>query len=123
YFGHSAGQSIIRGQNIKKLKHCPVAILMGCSSGTLVDKGEYDTDGYIMNYLLGGSPAVVANLWDVTDKSIDQLTGKMFNTWGLLKNNNNNTNNNISLVEAVSSSRDACTLPYLIGAAPIIYGI
>ena len=69
------------------------------------------------------SPAVVANLWDVTDKSIDQLTGKMFNTWGLLKNNTGNNNNNVSLVEAVASSRDACTLPYLIGAAPIVYGI
>ncbi|KAI9484692.1 peptidase family C50-domain-containing protein [Zychaea mexicana] len=121
YFGHSAGQSIIRGQNIKKLKQCPVAILMGCSSGTLMDKGEYDPDGYIMNYLLGGSPAVVANLWDVTDKSIDQLTGKMLNTWGLLKQNANRST--VSLVEAVSSSRDACTLPYLIGAAPIVYGV
>ncbi|KAI9244469.1 peptidase family C50-domain-containing protein [Phascolomyces articulosus] len=124
YFGHSAGQSIIRGQNIKKLKYCPVAILMGCSSGTLVDKGEYDADGYVMNFLLGGSPAVVANLWDVTDKSIDQLTSKMLNTWGLLnQNSKTKTSSSTSLVEAVSSSRDACTLPYLIGAAPIVYGI
>ncbi|KAI8150319.1 peptidase family C50-domain-containing protein [Fennellomyces sp. T-0311] len=118
YFGHSAGQSIIRGQNIKKLKHCPVALLMGCSSGTLTDKGEYDLDGYIMNFLLGGSPAVVANLWDVTDKSIDSLTQAMLSSWGVLKDNGR-----ASLVEAVASSRSSCNLPYLIGAAPVVYGV
>lgn len=54
YFGHSAGQSIIRGSKIRHLRKGPVAILMGCSSGSLISQGEFDPDGYIMNFLLGG---------------------------------------------------------------------
>ncbi|OAD80731.1 hypothetical protein PHYBLDRAFT_103298, partial [Phycomyces blakesleeanus NRRL 1555(-)] len=74
YFGHSAGQSFIRGQRIRNLPRCAVALLMGCSSGSLDRKKEYDPDGYVLNYLLGGSSTVVATLWDVTDKSLDKLT-------------------------------------------------
>lgn len=60
YFGHSAGQSIIRGSKIRHLRKGPVAILMGCSSGSLISQGEFDPDGYIMNFLLGGR---YASLW------------------------------------------------------------
>ncbi|KAI8376398.1 peptidase family C50-domain-containing protein, partial [Radiomyces spectabilis] len=77
YFGHSAGQSFIRGQMIRQLPQCSVALLFGCSSGALGSQGEYDPQGYVLNFLMGGSPAVVANLWDVTDKSIDQVSKKM----------------------------------------------
>lgn len=54
YFGHGAGQSLIRGQVIRQLPRCPVTLLMGCSSGRLQSHGEFDTDGYAMNYLLAG---------------------------------------------------------------------
>ncbi|KAJ8658660.1 hypothetical protein O0I10_005700 [Lichtheimia ornata] len=121
YFGHSAGQSIIRGSKIRHLRKGPVAILMGCSSGSLISQGEFDPDGYIMNFLLGGSPAVVANLWDVTDKSIDKLSRTMMENWGLL--HKSSTHNSMTITEAVAKSRNSCRLPYLIGAAPIVYGI
>ncbi|ORX55548.1 hypothetical protein DM01DRAFT_253316, partial [Hesseltinella vesiculosa] len=113
YFGHSAGQSMIRGQVIRQLPRCPVAILMGCSSGALQSQGDYDPHGYVLNYLLGGSASVVANLWDVTDKSIDRLSKKMMERWGLLASNDLYTGD--SLVEALTKSRDECPLPYLIG--------
>ena len=32
-------------------------------------------------------------------------------------------NGKVSLMEAVATSRDVCKLKYLIGAAPIVYGI
>ncbi|ORZ20233.1 peptidase family C50-domain-containing protein [Absidia repens] len=131
YFGHGAGQSIIRGQIIRQLPRCPVALLMGCSSGRLQSNGEYDTDGYVMNYLLAGSPAVVVNLWDVTDKSIDQVGKGIMDRWGLFNGTTNQfeeirknkTSVNTSLVEALCLSRDDCTLPYLTGAATVVYGV
>lgn len=109
---------MIRGKAVKRLRHCPVAILMGCSSGALHPRGEFDADGNVVNYLLAGSPAVAGNLWDVTDKSIDLLTKKMLEEWGIL-----GKNKHISLDEAVSAARDHCVLPFLIGAATVVYGI
>ncbi|KAL0091821.1 peptidase family C50-domain-containing protein [Phycomyces blakesleeanus] len=120
YFGHSAGQSFIRGQRIRNLPRCAVALLMGCSSGSLDRKKEYDPDGYVLNYLLGGSSTVVATLWDVTDKSLDKLTKQMLSEWGVLPNN---TGENTSLVKAVASSRAHSNLTYLIGASVVVYGI
>ncbi|KAI8335101.1 peptidase family C50-domain-containing protein, partial [Chlamydoabsidia padenii] len=118
YFGHSAGQSMISGQVIRKLPRCPVALLMGCSSGTLQSQGEYDPHGYVLNYLLAGSPAVAANLWDVTDKSIDQVSKRMMEKWGLF-HGEHVQKSNISLVDALALSRDECQLPYLIGKCNI----
>ncbi|CAO3592950.1 unnamed protein product [Absidia cylindrospora] len=131
FFGHSAGQSLIRGQLIRQLPRCPVTLLMGCSSGALQSQGEYDPNGYVLNYLLGGSPAVVANLWDVTDKSIDQVSYRMMERWGIFdgaadspaRPEKTKSGANISVVEALSLSRDECQLPYLIGAASVVYGV
>ncbi|KAF7730176.1 hypothetical protein EC973_002784 [Apophysomyces ossiformis] len=121
YFGHSAGQSFLRGQHIRQLKRCSVALLVGCSSGALDSQGDYDPSGYVMNFLLGGSACVVANLWDVTDKSIDKVSRKIMSTWGLL--GQTSCSQTKSLVESVAASRDECNLPYLIGAAPVVYGV
>jgi ribosome biogenesis protein Tsr3 len=68
------------------------------------------------------SPAVVANLWDVTDRSIDKLTKHMLHSWGMLKVSGS-TGRPKSLVQAVTESRGQCKLSYLIGAAPVVYGI
>ncbi|GAN04654.1 conserved hypothetical protein [Mucor ambiguus] len=121
YFGHSAGQAFMRGTTVRQLPNCAVSLLMGCSSGIMEAYGEFDLNGYVLNYLLAGSPAVVANLWDVTDRSIDKLTKYMLHSWGLLKTKSNETPK--SLVQAVSESRNQCKLGYLIGAAPVVYGI
>ncbi|CAO3620083.1 unnamed protein product [Mucor hiemalis] len=122
YFGHSAGQAFMRGTTVRQLPTCAVSLLMGCSSGMLEANGEFDSYGYILNYLLAGSPAVVGNLWDVTDRSIDRLTKYMLRTWGLLKTDTTSSKPK-SLVQAVTESRSQCKLPYLIGAAPVVYGI
>jgi len=85
YFGHGSGGQFIRARTVKKLDECAVALLMGCSSGALKEAGEFQPHGMPLAYLLGGSPAVVANLWDVTDKDIDKFSKKVLEEWGLLR--------------------------------------
>ena len=85
YFGHGSGGQFIRTRTVKKLDSCAVALLMGCSSGALKDAGEFQPHGMPLAYLLAGSAAVVANLWDVTDKDIDRFSKKVLEDWGLFK--------------------------------------
>ncbi|KAL4888355.1 peptidase family C50-domain-containing protein [Aspergillus ambiguus] len=120
YFGHGSGAQYIRGRTIKRLDRCAVAFLMGCSSGTLTEAGEYEPYGTPMNYLHAGSPALVATLWDVTDKDIDRFAKSTFEKWGLI---GDEVCDRRSLDASVSQSRSACVLKYLNGAAPVIYGI
>ena len=145
YFGHGSGAQYIRGRTVKRLERCAVAFLMGCSSGTLTEAGEYEPYGTPMNYLHAGSPALVATLWDVTDKDIDRFAQATFDRWGLISGpreesgtaagmvaSNTGTTRagaasphdaRVSLDEAVGQSRGACVLKYLNGAAPVIYGV
>lgn len=126
YFGHSGGEAFIRGHAVRQVKHCAVSLLMGCSSGLMKPVGQYDPYGNVINYLLAGCPAVVANLWDVTDKSIDRFTKSMMIRWGLLPppgNQDASLFRGLSLTEAVAQARYDCPMHYLIGAAPVVYGI
>jgi separase len=146
YFGHGSGGQFIRSKEIRKMEQCAVAILMGCSSGALTDYGEFEPCGTPVHYMHACSPALVATLWDVTDKDIDRFAGKMLEEWGLFegheervsgkgkgrsrkgagkgkeKERDENTRK-ISLVEAVAKGRDACKLRYLNAAAVCVYGI
>ena len=78
-------------------------------------------------YLHGGSPSVLANLWDVTDKDIDRFSMALLST--LLPSGTDTTtattdsSSPVSLLDQVTRARDACKLPYLVGAAPVCYGI
>jgi separase len=133
YFGHGSGEHYVPSQSIKKLDRCAVACLMGCSSGRLKDAGEFEPYGMPVNYLLAGCPAVVANLWDVTDRDIDKITKEVFSSWGLYSGAGNEPGQKgrqkvekkcaNSLVEAVACARDHCRIKYLNGAAPVVYGI
>ncbi len=68
YCGHGAGESFLSREKVALLPNCAVTLLMGCSSGKLTKYGEYGVAGAVESFLLAGSPAVIANLWDVTDK-------------------------------------------------------
>ncbi|PIA27888.1 hypothetical protein AQUCO_07400015v1, partial [Aquilegia coerulea] len=81
YFGHGSGEQYIPGREIQKLDNCAATLLMGCSSGCLLFMGSYNPQGVVLSYLLAGSPAIVANLWEVTDKDIDRFGKAMFNAW------------------------------------------
>ncbi|KAL4862311.1 hypothetical protein BDV12DRAFT_179010 [Aspergillus spectabilis] len=128
YFGHGSGAQYIRGRTVKRLDQCAVTFLMGCSSGSLTEAGEYEPYGTPMNYLQAGAPALVATLWDVTDKDIDRFAKATFEHWGLLQTESCGEReeigeDGIALDAAVSQSRGACVLKYLNGAAPVVYGV
>ena len=147
YFGHGSGGQYIRSSIIKKLDKCSIALLMGCSSGTLTEVGEFEPYGTPLNYMHAGCPALLATLWDVTDKDIDRFSYTVLEEWGLLQEaptecsgsalkrgakqrggKKTTTVRNIerktsSLNEAVARGRDSCILKYLNGAAPVLYGV
>ena len=153
YFGHGSGGQYIRSGTIKKLDKCAVALLMGCSSGALTEAGEFEPYGTPMSYMHAGCPAVLATLWDVTDKDIDRFSQTVLEKWGLFgsgrqppvvssspvkkgakqkgKGRAKDTTEKlereeskpVSLDRAVAQSRDSCILRYLNGAAPVVYGV
>ncbi|KAL9646724.1 hypothetical protein ABK040_001146 [Willaertia magna] len=116
YVGHGAGEKYYNPHKIRRLTKCCPVLLMGCSSGRLKEYGFYEPNGTILNFLLAGSPFVVANLWDVTDKDIDRLTEHLFNNWLDRKSNR-------SISEVLTEARETCRLPYLIGSATVCYGL
>ncbi|KAK7246827.1 hypothetical protein RIF29_41697 [Crotalaria pallida] len=81
YFGHGSGSQYIPRHEIQKLENCAATLLMGCSSGSLTLNGSYAPQGVPLSYLLAGSPAIVANLWEVTDKDIDRFGRAMLDAW------------------------------------------
>lgn len=118
YCGHGNGNKYLHGDYLQQLNCRAVALLMGCSSGQMEAKGILDETGMINNYYLAFCPVIVANLWDVTDRDIDRFLQTLLNNWILSKDETK-----ISLTEAVVKARSACKLPYLIGCAPVVYGI
>ncbi|KAJ2157455.1 separin protein [Coemansia sp. RSA 552] len=138
YFGHGGAEGYISRSQIRALRRCAVALLFGCSSGQLKLAGEYDALGTATDYLVGGCPALVGNLWDVGDKDIDRFAASMLCLWGLdryspekiaVKLDNNRQvpkppdSGPVSLAEAVCWARKACRMACLTGAAPVVYGL
>eukprot|EP01135_Chromosphaera_perkinsii_P012425 Nk52_evm36s2657 gene=Nk52_evmTU36s2657 len=120
YIGHNSGEQYVRGNVIKGMKCKAVALLMGCSSGRLLEQGEFDAEGIIHKYLGAGSPAVVGNLWDVTDKDIDRFSKALFDE---IFKNSSSPDYKLSLSEMVVKCRSVCKLKHLVGFAPVVYGM
>ncbi|OBS21006.1 hypothetical protein FPOA_07346 [Fusarium poae] len=151
YFGHGSGAQYIRARTIRRLEKCkPATFLMGCSSASLTEAGEFENYGPVWNYMMAGCPAVVGTLWDVTDRDIDRFAGRSFEEWGLFpkgtfkedkrakgksrasgqdetmaseSEEDGQVTRNVSLAEAVARSREACRFKYLNAAAVVLYGI
>lgn len=132
YFGHGSGAQYIRAREIRRLDKCAVTMLMGCSSGALAEAGEFEPYGPPINYLHAGCPALVATLWDVTDKDIDRFAMRTFEHWELFESQGSRAKGKrkqgggerkLSLIEAVGKGREACNLRYLNAAAVCVYGI
>ncbi|KAK5676593.1 separin protein [Elasticomyces elasticus] len=103
YFGHGGGSQYIRPRTIRRLDKCSEVVwLMGCSSGAVTEYGELEPSAVPFAYLMAGGNnaeaeseldsesrphgkcmAVVATLWDVTDKDIDRFSLAMGEAWGL----------------------------------------
>ncbi|CAM9174332.1 unnamed protein product, partial [Ectocarpus sp. 8 AP-2014] len=125
YCGHGAGELLVGRDTVAGLARCPVAVLMGCSSGRLKGYGDFEPMGMATSYLAGGSPAVVANLWDVTDKDIDRFSVALLEAFvgkgGASDRGRGKPAN--TLAHAVAQSRAECKMPFIIGYAPVCYGI
>uniref|UniRef100_A0A674IX45 separase n=1 Tax=Terrapene triunguis TaxID=2587831 RepID=A0A674IX45_9SAUR len=116
YAGHGAGARFLDGPSILKLDCHAVALLFGCSSAALAVRGNLEGTGIILKYIMAGCPLVLGNLWDVTDRDIDRYMEALLQSW--LK-----AGSGAPLLQHVAQSRQAPKLKYLIGAAPIAYGL
>ncbi|KAM3415614.1 Separin [Cercospora zeina] len=93
YFGHGAGSQYIRPRAIRKLETCSEVVwLMGCSSGAVTEYDELEPFSVPSAYLQAGQVesehpskcmAVLATLWDVTDRDIDRFSLAVGEEWGL----------------------------------------
>jgi hypothetical protein len=68
------------------------------------------------------SPALLANLWDVTDKDIDKLALDLFVKTGLQSDEQgpNGSSSSMTLTGALASARSSCQLKYLNGTVLFI---
>mmetsp|Transcript_4690 Transcript_4690/g.9198 ORF Transcript_4690/g.9198 Transcript_4690/m.9198 type:complete len:171 (-) Transcript_4690:77-589(-) len=153
YCGHGGAENCFPRSEIDKLifdkanssnQLCKSTIvLMGCSSGKISSSGDslfpfYEPDGIATDYLCAGSPCVIANLWDVTDRDIDRFfldflerscsqfdeQDKCTASVDSCSNNHSRSNfSDLSFAHCVSRARDACKLRYLVGSAPVCYGV
>lgn len=128
YAGHGGGEQYVKSKFIKQRNYIPPTLLLGCSSGLLKGSGLIHPYGTAYNYINGGCPMLLVNLWDVTDKDIDKFTIETLTKWGFLDGDDEIDLFDLSvesytLAQCVSRSRDVCKLKYLNGAAPIIYGL
>ena len=83
YFGHGSGAQYLPNSVLRKSDVRAVTWLMGCSSGAITENGEFEPHGTVLSYLMAGAPAVLATLWDVTDKDCDRFSLKCGEMWGL----------------------------------------
>lgn len=116
YVGHGAGAHFLDSQTLQRLDCNAVVLLFGCSSATLSVRGDLEGAGLVLKYLMAGCPTVVGNLWDVTDREIDRYTVAFLQDW--LK-----AGPGSQLLKYLAESRQAPKLKYIIGAAPVAYGL
>lgn len=128
YCGHNGAEALLPPRELPKMESLPkAALLMGCGSGRLEVRGEYDAAGTAVDYLVAGCPVVVGNLWDVTDKDIDRLTSHVLREWLHVEDEDTIEEGSAegaatTIAHAVTSGRSVCKLRYLVGAATVVYG-
>uniref|UniRef100_A0A2K6V525 separase n=1 Tax=Saimiri boliviensis boliviensis TaxID=39432 RepID=A0A2K6V525_SAIBB len=116
YAGHGAGARFLDGQAVLRLSCRAVALLFGCSSAALAVHGNLEGAGIVLKYIMAGCPLFLGNLWDVTDRDIDRYTEALLQGWL-------GAGPGAPLLYYVNQARQAPRLKYLIGAAPIAYGL
>ncbi|XP_047405825.1 separin isoform X1 [Sciurus carolinensis] len=116
YAGHGAGARFLDGQAVLRLNCRAVALLFGCSSAALAVHGNLEGAGIVLKYIMAGCPLFLGNLWDVTDRDIDRYTEALLQGWL-------GAGPGAPLLYYVNQARQAPRLKYLIGAAPVTYGL
>lgn len=123
YVGHGSGEQYLRLKQIKSCDSIAASFLLGCSSASMKHYGKLESTGPIYSYLIAGSPLILGNLWDVTDKDIDRFSLSLFEKTGIDKNLQGEISGYQNVPLAVANSRSSCNLKYLNGAAPVVYGL
>ena len=54
YCGHGCAQHYVHLKALRQSTSCSAALLMGCSSGRLTNRGRYEACGPILSYLQAG---------------------------------------------------------------------
>uniref|UniRef100_A0A1I8JF68 separase n=1 Tax=Macrostomum lignano TaxID=282301 RepID=A0A1I8JF68_9PLAT len=112
YCGHGSGSKYLSNQSVQQSSVRAAAFLIGCSSGRLHQEGRFEPIGTVHSYIMGGCPAVLAVLWDVTDKDIDRFFNRLLSVWRGVEDGGS------ELPKLINEARAACKLRCLIGAAP-----
>ncbi|GEQ66492.1 hypothetical protein JCM33374_g155 [Metschnikowia sp. JCM 33374] len=87
YLGHGGGEQYLRSSALfnsksKTEEQLPTTLLMGCSSSAYQEHGRLQPSSNIFNWLVCGAPAVMTNLWDITDKDIDIFSLSFYSSSG-----------------------------------------
>lgn len=120
YVGHAGAEMYVHPIKLRELRQCAAAMLWGCSSGALTAQGAYDPVGTPYHYAVAQCPALLAALWDTTDRELDGVCEAVLRLVGLLPGAPRTEW--LSLPRAVAAARTECKLPYLTGAACVVYG-
>lgn len=137
YCGHGGGEKAFSRSQVEELatdrddgiRGCRASVvLMGCSSGKLqsinspkdsspypTQTMHYEPEGIALSYLYSGAPCVVGNLWDVTDRDIDRYCLTLMEDFLSGRSPN--------LAKCVADARRACKLQFIVGSAPVCYGV
>lgn len=115
YMGHGGGKQYVKRTAIEGLKQCPPAMLFGCRSSDLEPENQFESSGNQLTYLSSGCPMLLCTLFAVTDKDTDNHTCRILESWLEGKR--------VPITEAINTSRKQLRLPYLNGAAFVVYGL
>ena len=146
YCGHGGGEKAFSRSQVEELmtaredgiRGCRAAVVLsGCSSGKLQSVNtpkenpsgqlhamHYEPEGIALSYLFAGAPCVVGNLWDVTDRDIDRYCLALLEDFVQSQGDDfPPRRRSPSLAKCVSNARRACKLRYIVGSAPVCYGV
>nr|GEU88271.1 separase isoform X1 [Tanacetum cinerariifolium] len=145
YVGHGSGVQYIPGGEIQKLDGCAATFLMGCSSGSLSLNGSYtpkdkDIDRFgkamLDAWIAARSTSSLdcAQCTEIADKlkelNIDEgkRKGKKISQCKSAEVSEINYStfgckHRPKVGSFMGNARQACALPFLIGAAPVCYGV
>jgi hypothetical protein len=137
YFGHGGGHRYFSKGQIEAWGpstggSLASIVLMGCSSGKLESVNtkfstslsklpiHYEPEGLALSYLMAGSPCVVGNLWDVTDRDIDRYSIALLES--IYDDLDGDDGKARTIARGVAKARSRCKMRYIVGCAPVCYG-
>lgn len=126
--GHNGEEALaeeITTEKVAQKVTCPAALLWGCSSGRLLRRGYHDPYGPILTYLQHGASFAAANLWDVTDRDLDNMSLECMQHYFNQSNDQVEEleQNQNHIANCLTAARAICKMRFVVGAAAIIYGL